>query len=98
MYNQSNYQTQQPSYGQTQGYNNDNTPMSVGDYFISMLLTGIPIVGIVLLFIWAFGGSTNINKSNWAKATLLLILIGIVLSFIFFIFGLALYNKKVDHL
>jgi len=40
----------------------------------------IPIVGIVMLFIWAFGKDTPISKKNWARATLVwAAIIGVVL-------------------
>lgn len=47
-------------------------PMSVKDWLITMLLIAIPVVGIVLLFVYAFGSNENPNKQNWAKAQLLL--------------------------
>ena len=57
-----------------------NQPMSVGDWFITILITAIPLVGIIMLFIWAFSTDTNINKANWAKATLIWYAIGIVMA------------------
>lgn len=52
--------------------------VSTKNWFITIFLTAIPIVNIVLLCVWAFGGSTNPNKSNYAKAGLIWVLIGIV--------------------
>nr|MBS0038544.1 hypothetical protein [Saprospiraceae bacterium] len=66
---------------------NLQSSVSVKDWFITILLTAIPIVGLIMLLIWAFGGNANINKANWAKATLLWLAIGIVL---WIIFGVAL--------
>ena len=92
MYNQPNNQgnPQQPygnqSYG-SQGYGSyqqDNSPMSIGDYLVSMLLTMIPVVGIILLFVWAFSSGTNTNKSNWAKAMLVFMAVIVVLYFMLF--------------
>ena len=57
-----------------------NQPMSVGDWFITILITAIPLVGIIMLFIWAFSTDANINKANWAKATLIWYAIGIVMA------------------
>ena len=48
-----------------------NQPMSVGDWFITILITAIPLVGIIMLYI---------NKANWAKATLIWYAIGIVMA------------------
>jgi hypothetical protein len=32
----------------------------------------VPILNIILLFIWGFGSSTNLNKKNFARAALIL--------------------------
>lgn len=60
------------------------TPMTLSDWVITLVLSFIPIVNIILLFVWAFGSNTNINKKNYAKAQLLMFLIMIVLYFLFF--------------
>ena len=59
-------------------------PMSIGDWIITGLIFAIPIVGFVMLFVWAFGSNTQPSKANWAKATLIIIGISILLSFLFF--------------
>lgn len=59
-------------------------PMSVGDWLITLIITALPLIGIIMLFVWAFGGDTNPTKANWAKANLILFLIAIVLLIIFF--------------
>ncbi|OYT12501.1 MAG: hypothetical protein B6I18_00530 [Bacteroidetes bacterium 4572_112] len=68
---------------------NSNVPvMSTKDWVITFLISGIPIVGIVMIFIWAFGDNTNPNKANWAKATLVMVLIVIALYILIFaVFG-----------
>ena len=58
-------------------------PMSVGDWIITSLIFAIPIVGFVMLFVWGFGSNTQPSKANWAKATLIMTGISIVLSFLF---------------
>ena len=58
-------------------------PVSVGDFFVSYIVVGIPIVGIIMLFVWAFSANTKKSKSNWAKAFLIYILIGVILWFLF---------------
>ena len=55
-------------------------PVSIGQWMITLLLMVIPIVNIVMLFVWAFGGSAPLSKANWAKAMLIYMLIGVVLS------------------
>ena len=56
--------------------------MSVKDWVITYLITIIPLIGFIMIFVWAFGSGTNPNKANWAKASLLFILITMVISFI----------------
>ena len=55
--------------------------LTVKDWILTILITAIPLVGIVMLFVWAFGSNENPNKSNWAKATLIWTAIAIVLMF-----------------
>jgi cell division protein FtsW (lipid II flippase) len=70
-------------------------PMSVGDWFVTILITAIPIVGLVMLFVWAFSSDTNISKANWAKATLIWYLVGIVIAVLIFSFvGLAFLTEN----
>lgn len=57
--------------------------LSVKDWMITILLLVIPVVNIIMLFVWAFGGGANPSKANYAKASLIWVVIGIVLSFIF---------------
>jgi branched-subunit amino acid transport protein AzlD len=64
-------------------------PMSVKDWLITLLLMAIPVVGIVLLFVYAFGNNENVNKQNWAKAQL--IMLAIVLALV--IFFLVLFGS-----
>ncbi len=59
-------------------------PMSVKDWIITLLITYIPLVGLIMLLVWAFDSSTHPNKKNFAKASLVWMLIGIVLALIFF--------------
>ena len=56
--------------------------MSVKDWFLTLLITYIPLVGLVMLFVWAFDSNTNLNKKNFAKASLLWMLVGIALALI----------------
>lgn len=57
--------------------------VSVGDWMITLLITALPLIGLIMLFVWAFGDGTNLSKKNWAKATLIWYAISIVLFIIF---------------
>lgn len=70
--------------------NQQNTVMSVKDWLITLIITALPFIGIIMLFVWAFGSGTNQSKQNWAKAALLLFAIMIVLYIIIaVVFGAA---------
>jgi hypothetical protein len=57
----------------------EQNPISVGEWLITYLLLSIPLVNIVMLFVWAFGSSTHPSKANWAKASLIWVAIATVL-------------------
>jgi len=58
--------------------------MSVGDWLITYLVTCIPLIGFIMLFVWAFGDGNQQSKKTWAQATLLWIVIVFFLSVLFF--------------
>ena len=74
----------------------DTSVMSVGNWMITMLITMIPLVNIVMLLIWSFGDNTNLNKANWAKASLIYMCIVIVFYLIFFLALGALFFTSPD--
>ena len=57
--------------------------VSLGDWLITMLIMLIPFVNFIMLFVWAFSSSTPVSKANWAKASLVFMLIGFVLLLLF---------------
>jgi len=72
-------------------------PLTVGEWFIMMLVTAIPVVGIVMLFVWAFSENTNVNKANWAKASLLWLVVGIFIALAVLGFmGFAFLGNFID--
>ncbi len=70
-----------------------NTPqmMSVKDWVVTLLLTCIPLVGLILLFVWAFGNDGNQIRQNWAKGNLIVAAIVLVLYLLFMIFFGAIF-------
>ncbi len=57
--------------------------VSMGEWLITMLIMIIPLVNLIMLFVWAFGSNTPESKANWAKAQLVWMVIGIILVVIF---------------
>ncbi|MEZ5461593.1 hypothetical protein [Dokdonella sp.] len=53
--------------------------MSLGDWIITFIVLMIPLVNIIMVFVWGFSKTTNPNKANFCKAYLILMLISIVL-------------------
>jgi len=65
----------QPSYAPAAAL---DTPLGVGQYIGMFFLLAVPILNIVLLFKWAFGKSANLNKKNFARASLILSAIALI--------------------
>jgi len=75
----------QPQDYNTSGYNRQQSDViSVGDWMVTLLIMIIPLINIIMLFVWAFGGGPKISKANWAKASLLWLLIMIIIYIIIF--------------
>jgi len=76
---QNQYQNQDPNY---YSGNNQQT-VTIGNWILTYVLMAIPLVNLVMLFVWAFGSDTPKSKANWAKATLIIYAIGIGLVILF---------------
>jgi len=73
---------------ETQIENQNSQVMKVSDWFLTLFIAAIPLVGLIMLFVWAFGSSSNSAKTNWAKALLLWYAVLLLLYlFIFLVFG-----------
>ncbi|MBQ7891091.1 MAG: hypothetical protein IJ359_02940 [Erysipelotrichaceae bacterium] len=55
--------------------------VSTWEFLGAMLLMCIPVLGWILLLVWALGGCRKINKRNFARASVILIVIGLLVSF-----------------
>ena len=71
-------------------------PISTWGYIGISLLACIPIVGFILLIVWAFGGCKKINKRNFARAMLIMMAIGLVFSLISGCAMKMVFDKAVD--
>jgi hypothetical protein len=60
------------------------SPVSLGDWIITLIVLAIPIVGIVMLFVWGFSSSTHPSKQNYCRAALILVAVAFVLWLVFF--------------
>ncbi len=64
-------------------------PISAWGYIGYSLLFCIPIVGFILILVFSFSGSGNINRRNFARSMLIGFIIALILSVIL---GVVLYN------
>ncbi len=64
--------------------NSNNDVISTGNWFVTLLITAIPLIGIIMLFVWGFSDGTNPNKKNWARAALIWVAIVIVINIVMF--------------
>jgi NADH:ubiquinone oxidoreductase subunit 3 (subunit A) len=80
---------------QVQGqYDEKSRPLSMGQYIVMFIIQIIPIVNLIMLFIWAFSNNTNLNKKNYSRAMLIVLLVVVILYLIIFlILGRALLNS-----
>ena len=66
---------------------------SVGSWMLTLFLKAIPVVNLVWLLMLAFGSGHSASKRNWAKATLIWMVIIIVLSIaLVFVLGMLGYS------
>ena len=62
--------------------------MSYKEWALTIFISSLPLIGFIMLLVWAFGDDANIHKKNWAKGSLLLALIAFIVVFFFlFVFG-----------
>ena len=61
-----------------------NREVGLGEWMITILLTSLPVIGLIMLFVWAFGDNTPKCKANYAKASLLWMVIVIGIAVFFF--------------
>ncbi len=74
--------------------NQNSQIVTLGDWIVTYLIMSIPLVGFIMLFVWAFGSNTPASKANWAKAALILMLISIIIYIVIFVaFGAVLFES-----
>ncbi len=80
-YNQSSYQ------------NMDTSPMSMGDWLLTILAAMIPCAGLILYLVWAFSSTGNINRRNFCRAQLIIMAVVFVLYLIIVVvFGVVAFG------
>jgi len=59
--------------------------ISTGGYIGSALLMCVPVIGLVIFILWACGVCKSVNRRNYARATLILWAVGLVLGIIIYL-------------
>lgn len=78
---QQSYNYEQPMYQQPPVHT--EPPMTIGEWLLIMLISVIPCVNIIMLFVWGFSGDPDkVTRANYCKAMLIWMLIGFILSLI----------------
>jgi hypothetical protein len=68
--------------------NNENKPVTIGDWIITFILLAIPVINVIMLLVWALGSSAHPSKKTYAQAVLILGLLGLALAGIFMLIAI----------
>ena len=71
-------------------------PITTGGFIGIMLLMGIPVVGQILMIVWACGGCRKVNKRSLARAALIMMVVMLVISFLIGLALKSLFDTVVD--
>ena len=62
------------------GNENKAEVLSMGDYLLMLILLAIPVVNFIVCILWIISGNGNPNRKNFAKAWLIIAVVGTILS------------------
>ncbi|MEH6407626.1 MAG: hypothetical protein V7767_10110 [Leeuwenhoekiella sp.] len=70
-------------------------PMDFKEWALNIFLSSIPIVGFIILLVWAFGDDANTTRKEWAKGRLLIAFLGflLVMGFLFLFGGITILSS-----
>lgn len=88
----------EPSFqsNQTMEIPTEYKPISMWGYFGYQILFAIPCVGFILLCVFSFGGTSNINLKNFARSYFCVLILGLIITAIFVaIVGVAGFGAAV---
>ncbi|MFC5626086.1 hypothetical protein [Algoriphagus winogradskyi] len=72
-------------------------PTSLGEWIIAVLVKRLPLIGLIMLIVWATDKNTDPEKANWAKAELIVKLIIFALVIIFIaVIGFGVFANFAD--
>lgn len=65
-------------------------PVKVTDWMLTLIISSIPFLNIIMMFVWAFGSGVAASKRNWARAMLIFMGISAVFSVVAFVLFMIL--------
>lgn len=66
---------------------------SVTSWLITLLISAIPVINVVMLFVWSFNRNTDNSKRNWARAMLILLILSLIMGIVTLsVFGTVVYS------
>ncbi len=68
-------------------------PLSTASFFWMPVIVAIPIVGLIVLLVWAFSKNTNVNRKHYARSVLIWVLISVILGVLVSILGGNLFGN-----
>ncbi|MCH7401250.1 hypothetical protein ACFOUP_06700 [Belliella kenyensis] len=81
-------------------YNQDfqHPPVNTSDWFLTVFIANIPIIGFIMLIVWSLDKNGNPSKANWAKAKLIWMAIAIgIFMLLFFLIGFGAISGFFDN-
>ena len=64
------------------------------DWAITIFVINLPLIGLVMLFVWAFSNDGNLVRQSFAKGYLLFMLLAFVIAiFILITFGSVIFSN-----
>ena len=72
-----------PHAGFAQPVGRAHLPLSVGDWLITLIVLAVPILNVILYVYWAFFSKGNKGRINFCRASLILMLVGLLIVVVF---------------
>ena len=63
-----------------QGIPSNYKPISAWGYIGYQLLFGLPLIGLIFILVFSFGGTSNENLKNYARSFLIWLLFGLIVT------------------
>lgn len=66
--------------------------MTVKDWVVTQFILALPVINLIMLLVWVFGKTSNVNRKNYCRASLWLFLFFMVL-YLLGTIGVILYAR-----